>query len=226
MVSRIATYKELTRMPVSGSGEPLVNLSLELKDCVCLYEKEDMLAYVGDVIWARKSLAEKLERVSKKLRERFPELKLKIVYGYRHPKIQQDYFLKQKNNLAISHQNLKDEDLNELTHEMVAYPEVAGHPTGGALDITITGLDGDLDMGTRIADFSDPEKIKTFSKSITEQQSENRKLLHDLMTVEGFAPFYGEWWHFSYGDKEWAWFYEKPAALYGQIEFQTKNPQA
>jgi len=31
----------------------------------------------------------------------------------------------------------------------------------------------------------------------------NRQLLHDLMVKEGFAPFYGEWWHFFLWDREW-----------------------
>jgi D-alanyl-D-alanine dipeptidase len=35
----------------------------------------------------------------------------------------------------------------------------------------------------------------------------------------GFAPFDGEWWHFSYGDKEWAAYYNKPNAVYEQIDF-------
>jgi D-alanyl-D-alanine dipeptidase len=38
------------------------------------------------------------------------------------------------------------------------------------------------------------------------------------MTSVGFAPFDGEWWHFSYGDREWAYFYKKKNALYGQIK--------
>ena len=41
------------------------------------------------------------------------------------------------------------------------------------------------------------------------------------MVSEGFAPFYGEWWHFSYGDREWAAFYEKEA-LYDIIDFTIK----
>lgn len=75
-------------------------------------------------------------------------------------------------------------------------------------------------MGTGISDFSDIEKVKTHYYYLTNQQKENRKLLHDLMILENFAPYYGEWWHFSYGDKEWAWFYNKKNALYKKIFFK------
>ncbi|MDR3125675.1 MAG: hypothetical protein LBU20_01195 [Candidatus Nomurabacteria bacterium] len=27
------------------------------------------------------------------------------------------------------------------------------------------------------------------------------------MMSQGFAPYDGEWWHFSYGDREWAAWY-------------------
>ena len=37
------------------------------------------------------------------------------------------------------------------------------------------------------------------------------------MVAEGFAPFDGEWWHFSYGDREWAAFYGLSQTLYAHI---------
>lgn len=48
------------------------------------------------------------------------------------------------------------------------------------------------------------------------EQAQRRSLLHDLMVAEDFAPFYGEWWHFSYGDREWAAFYNVEKAMYAQ----------
>ena len=38
------------------------------------------------------------------------------------------------------------------------------------------------------------------------------------MMKEACAPYDGEWWHFSYGDKEWAFYYKKEEALYDQID--------
>jgi len=50
-----------------------------------------------------------------------------------------------------------------------------------------------------------------------------RLLLHDLMIEAGFAPYYGEWWHFSYGDAEWAAFYEKSKTLYSLLSMIPAN---
>ncbi len=100
---------------------------------------------------------------------------------------------------------------------MIASPDVAGHPTGGAVDVHLNGPDGEpLDFGTRIWDFS--RDSYTFSPFISRDAWLNRQMLRAVMMQAGFAPFDGEWWHFSYGDKEWARYYDQPYALFGQVE--------
>lgn len=223
--NKIAKYKDLLCISVIDNGEKLINISKNLTDCICVCHKPDMKKYTGDEVWVRESIANKLKKISEKLKNKKSNYLLKIVYGYRHIDVQKDYFKKRRDFLKIQNPTFSKEKLDELTHSEVAHPSVAGHPTGGAIDITIFDLNQnrDLDMGTSIADFSNEEKIKTFYKKLTKKQKENRLLLHDLMKSENFAPFYGEWWHFSYGDKEWAWFYNKNNALYNQIIFSTKK---
>lgn len=213
---------DLLKKTLSENFEDFVIINKISPHIVCEYTKIDMKEYLGDSIAVRKTVAVKLMKVSKKLDKKHPGYKLKVVYGYRHPNVQTKYFEDKKFELQKRKIGDNDEDLNEKTHMFVADPRVAGHPTGGAVDITITTNDGDLDMGTKIAEFSNEEKIKSFSTQINGEQKSNRKLLHDLMTSEGFAPFYGEWWHFSYGDLEWACFYNKNSSIYSQKKFSLK----
>ncbi|MFA7191848.1 MAG: M15 family metallopeptidase [Candidatus Paceibacterota bacterium] len=219
---KIANYSDLKPIKVIESAEKMVNISQLLKDCICVYlpQSNDMINYVGNDLWLRESVALKIERISIQLRLKYPTYRLKIVYGYRHLEIQTKRFYLRRDKLKESNPEMNEEDLLELANTMVANPETAGHPTGGAVDLTITTPDGDLDMGTEYADFSMPEEIKMYCPHLTETQKSNRKLLCDLMITEEFAPFYGEWWHYSYGDREWAWFYNKPNAIYSQIEFR------
>ena len=49
----------------------------------------------------------------------------------------------------------------------------------------------------------------------------NRMLLRAVMMSAGFAPFVGEWWHFSYGDKEWAKYVGNEVAPYDQLDFNS-----
>ena len=215
----LLTYSQSKRMPTSESGESLVPVTKYDSLIFPKYEKEDMLSYTGGAIYVRDTVAKKLATVSASLVER--GLRLRVVYGYRHPEVQGSYFNRRRDEIKAKQPLLSDEELDEVTHKFVAVPSVAGHPTGGAVDITVADATGkSVDMGTAIADFRNPEQIKTFAQGLTDTQSANRRLLHDLMIKEKFAPFYGEWWHFSYGDREWACFYEKSSSLYGPIDFK------
>jgi len=215
----MSKISDLLKISSNENNEDFLIINNITSNIICKYEKIDMSKFLGNNIIVRNTVAAKLVKISNKLIEKFPNYKLKIVYGYRHPCIQIDYFNRRKSEIKKNNPNDTEDELNEKTHMFVADPRVAGHPTGGAVDITITTPTGDLDMGTRIADFSDEDKIQTFSSSITLEQANNRKLLHDLMVEDEFAPFYGEWWHFSYGDLEWASFYNHKSSLYSQIEF-------
>jgi D-alanyl-D-alanine dipeptidase len=217
---KICNYRELIAISNGENKEPLVDVRRYDPTIIARYEKNDMLPYTGERIFVRDTVARKLAKVNKKL-AKYGNFRLKVVYGYRHPDIQKKYFEKMRTKLQRLHPSLTDEELDSLTHNFIAVPSVAGHPTGGAIDVTIVDATGnELDMGTKIADFKNPEKIKTFAKGLSKEQKKNRRLLHDLLIAEGFAPFYGEWWHFSYGDREWACFYSKKKSLYSPVKFK------
>lgn len=180
---KISTLAELQKVTFGENNEPLV-------------------LFQGVLI--RKTVAEKLLSVQKKL-------KILVTEGYRSPAYQERYFLKRL--LFEYDSGIPFDQLLEITHQCVALPSVAGHPTGGAVDVTLAGKD----MGGEIADFSCLELLPTYSEKTTPEQRKNRLLLHDAMIAEGFAPFYGEWWHFSYGDLEWAAFYGETRSLYSPL---------
>ena len=202
---------------------------------------EDMQPYTGNDIFLRENALSKLVSVARNLKAY--SLRLLVVYGYRHPDLQQKYFTEILEKLSGENKNLSEKELYSLAHNFIAVPEVAGHTTGGAVDVTLVGKSGkELDMGTNIYDFSDPQKIITFTKKVTAEQIKNRMLLRIAMEYAGFVPFNGEWWHFSFGDKEWAFWnagwnsYSHsafghgptqtsllPQAKYKQIYFTTKK---
>lgn len=214
----LVTYQQLVSIPAGTDNESLIDVRTYDESIVAEYEKPDMVPYVGTTIFVRETIAKKLAQVNALLSK--DGYKLRVVYGYRHPEVQQKYFSNMAAKLQEADPTLSGEALKAAVHNFVAVPEVAGHPTGGAIDLTIVRTTGEtVDMGTKIADYTDPERIKTYAEGLTEAQIENRAKLLNSMITEDFAPFFGEWWHFSYGDKEWAYFYEKPAALYDSVTF-------
>ncbi len=83
------------------------------------------------------------------------------------------------------------------------------HLTGGAVDVTLAGTDGWLNMGTEFDDFS-PRAMTRYYETLTElsgqelQIQANRRLLYHVMTSVGFTNYPEEWWHFDYGNPPWA----------------------
>ena len=73
-----------------------------------------------------------------------------------------------------------------------------------------------IDFGSKILDW-DTIKSYYYCEDISKEAINNRKLLRKIMLEENFAPYDGEWWHFSYGDREWAFYYNKSEALYKQV---------
>ena len=199
-----------------ASQEPLVDVRKYDPSIVSEHEQSDMQVYTGESILVRDTVARKLAAANEQLQTEY-NLRLRVVYGFRHPKVQEKYFRERKAALRRENPEMSEYNLIRLVHDFVAVPDVAGHPMGAAVDLTLVDdSNNPVDMGNAISDYSDPDIIKTFAE-VTSEQASYRKILHDAMTAQGFAPFYGEWWHFSYGDREWATFYGKKKAIYGPI---------
>lgn len=218
----ILQYRDLVGIPVAESGEPMVIVQDEAPEIICRYAKPDMASYLGDRFALRAGTVERLKSAADSLQNFRPNARLRLAYGYRHPDVQMSYFEQRKREVHNRATTLSEEQLISATHLLTASPDVAGHPTGGAIDVTIDGEDGSLDMGSGIADFSS-DKIETFANGLTDLQRSNRELLRRVLLNAGFAPFDGEWWHFSYGDREWAAYYKKPNAIYDQVAFGNKK---
>jgi D-alanyl-D-alanine dipeptidase len=205
-----------------------------------------MVPYTGEIVLVRDSVAKKLAAVNARLRAK--GYGLKVVYGYRHPEIQTKYFEGRKAQIKKEWDELAKEytedALNRNADVFAAYPPLAGHPSGGCVDIRFVRLDDgkeldctpanrelaaadERDDGTPAAPAmtaaDEEEVMKTFSTRITPQQLANRLFMHDAMLAEGFAPFYGEWWHFMYGDREWAAFVGETAALYAPVSIRAAD---
>lgn len=212
----IASIEQLLNIPIIESNEKMLIVQELAPNIKCEYYKLDMIPLLGDKFYLRESVISKLKLAQERLQIINPNIHFRIVYGYRHPNIQNAYFETRKKEVSQSFPNITNSELIFKTHLLTAFPDVAGHCTGGAIDITIEDDNGVLDMGCQIADFSS-DLIETFARGLTIKQIENRVLLRKVLMEQEFAPFDGEWWHFSYGDREWAMYYKKDNAIYDRV---------
>ncbi len=209
--NKMLQYSDLIDVPVVPRKDPFVSLDT-VSELSVNQIGDDMKEYTGSQILVREEVATRLQQAAGALALIRPDMKLDVVYGYRALEIQQRLFSGYEDQLAASKSG---ESLQEAVHRLIAVPSIAGHPTGAAVDIQIGIQDTPLDMGTRIWEFV-PDSY-TFSPFVSKAARQNRMILREIMMSAGFAPFDGEWWHFSYGDKEWAKYYNKPYALYDQV---------
>lgn len=74
-------------------------------------------------------------------------------------------------------------------------------------------------MGSRFnATPMEPENLTyTYSKYISKEAENNRKILIKAMEKAGFINYPTEWWHWSYGDCYWAYF-NKCDAIYSPVD--------
>lgn len=96
------------------------------------------------------------------------------------------------------------------------------HSTGAAIDIyLIDAKDQVIDMGIRTEDWMqdlDGSLSITHSTKISLEAQNNRKIMNTVLSKAGFINYQTEYWHWSYGDRYWAYFKNEPYALYGSIQ--------
>lgn len=171
----------------------------------------------GQELYVREGLITKLHKAQEGIAELFDGGTLDVVYGYRSHAVQISKFEEIKSELRSKYAHISEDELSENAHKFIASPDVAGHPTGGAVDVRVLDNAGRIvHMGTHAQQLDRASYV--FNTAVSQDVWLNRQHLRIAMCAAGFAPFDGEWWHFSYGDREWAAFYQKAKAVYNQLE--------
>jgi len=147
-------------------------------------------------------------------------VRLHLVEGYRPPDVQAALYEAHRRRLLQDLPGIDSAESHRLASRFVAPPSVAAHPSGAAVDVTLVDAAGrPLDMGTAVdatpedsdgACYLDAPGISTHARA-------NRQLLAASLRTAGFVNYPTEWWHWSHGDRYWAFVTRAPAALYGGV---------
>jgi D-alanyl-D-alanine dipeptidase len=93
------------------------------------------------------------------------------------------------------------------------------HSTGGAFDVYLIDDKGHaVDMGIHPKDWmqdKDGTLSLTESKVISDEAKKNRAIMNKALEALGFVNYPTEFWHWSYGDRYWAFMTQAPFAIYG-----------
>ena len=218
LLRTVTSRTERLSIAVSENGEPMVKANTYDDSIIMKPGMPDMQDITGETIYVRDQVARMLAEVNAKLQR--AGLNLIVGYGYRAPSVQEKYWNSSIDKVTQEHPDWTKDQIETEADTYAADPNVAGHITGGCVDVTIGRGAEPLDMGVALDNISaDANLIKTFSDGITAEQLANRMALYQVMTEAGFMPFFGEYWHFMYGDREWAHFSGLSESLYDKIDF-------
>lgn len=200
-------------LPIQDNGESLVDLQ-NRPDLFVDLSRENVQKTSPSISFVRKTVADMLAKAQSKLPSGY---KLMIKEGHRDIETQRKIFNEYRNFLQNEFPNLSEEELYKKASAYVAPPEIVPpHSTGGAVDLTLMSNDGkEIDMGTRFN--ADPEE-SNFSNytdaPVSNEIKKRRDILKNAMEDVGFVNYPTEWWHWSYGDRYWAFIKDKKFALY------------
>lgn len=159
--------------------------------------------------YVRETVFYKLLEVSKYLPNGY---KLLIIDAWRPCSIQQTMFDRCYQKISKEKNIFHEGQLIVLTKEFVSYPtcnekQPFPHATGGAVDLCIVDHTGKkINMGTDYNFYSSISETNYYEQLFRDKSvRENRRLLYDAMTTVGFTNEPNKWWHYDYGNSNWAY---------------------
>lgn len=206
-------------IPIYGSQEELVDL-LEINELrmkpLATFDLKYKNSYEG-YSKVRLGVYEKLIVMLNLLPK---NLGIAYFEGFRPLNKQKEYF---DNKLKETLLSIKDKETAYYETSKLISPfidNIPTHCTGAAIDITLfhileNGATELIDMGKFDVIFGVNDQQETFSENTSQSQRLNRLILLEAATNAGLINYGYEWWHYSYGDKMWAYVTGKESAIYG-----------
>jgi D-alanyl-D-alanine dipeptidase len=196
------------KISVAECGEPLVDLRGTLL--------VDTRRGDGDGYFAhtREGVRDRLVAADRALPR---GIRLLIIEAYRPPQLQVEIFEGYRAELLRARPGLTVVEAERLASRYVSPLAVAPHVGGAAVDLTLVDADGDeLDLGCPEA--ATPEESDgacyTDAPGLSTRARENRAMLGEALLAAGMVNYPTEWWHWSYGDRYWAYVSGADHAVY------------
>jgi zinc D-Ala-D-Ala dipeptidase len=138
---------------------------------------------------------------------------LQVKEAWRPIWVQEHLWRQSLDQLRTRRPGLTGEKLRRENARFTAPPGSAPpHSTGGAVDLVLLDHGEYADMGWR---FNQPSEGSGAAYPVSAQARRNRDILAHAMDEAGFINYPAEWWHWSFGDRYWAFQTSHETALYG-----------
>lgn len=210
------------QIPIQENHEKLVDL--RNKNWLCIGPSPEVPDN-HDYYFVRETVAKKLEMAAHHLPK---HIHLCLYEGYRSLALQESLFNHRHALMQRLHPSWNNTQLFNETIRLVSpvrnldgSENIPPHATGAAVDVYLVSENGTaLDLGMHPADWQteDPDISMTYSNRLSKTARKNREILIDAMQKAGFVNYPTEFWHWSYGDRYWAYVSHHSTAYYGLIQ--------
>ncbi|MHA6757572.1 M15 family metallopeptidase [Streptacidiphilus sp. PAMC 29251] len=196
---------QVARIPVQDNGEPMAALDWMSGPAV------------GAARLVRVGVADRLAAAQTVLPR---GVRLHLSEGLRHAADQQAIIASYRALLCRERPGVDEAELHRLTSRYVAPLAVAPHVAGAAVDLTLADSHGrPLPMGSALDATPEESDGACFfaAPGIDPEARRNRDLLAWALGGAGLVNYPTEWWHWSFGDRYWAYRSDAAHACYGPV---------
>ncbi|MFC3908005.1 M15 family metallopeptidase [Legionella dresdenensis] len=211
---------EILAIPVQENHDPLIDIR---QDNQILIGPSPEIPDNTDYTKMRSEVYRRLLSAQKALPD---NLKFCLYEGYRSLSLQKTLFEERYRQIAACHPDWRHQQLFNETMKLISpvlnldgTPNIPPHATGAAIDVYLVDQnDCVVDMGLHPADWlSDTDALlsETDCKLISDQAKKYRRIMCQVLGEAGFVNYPTEYWHWSYGDRYWAYMTGREHAIYG-----------
>jgi len=215
--------ERILSIPIKENHEPLVDLKNQSQ---ILFGPSPEIPNNENYTKMRRSIYEKLLEAQKALPS---HLKFCLYEAYRSLQLQEQLFNERYELLKKTYPHWEHSTLFYETIKLISpvmnldgSKNIPPHSTGAAIDIYLIDLERNIiDMGIETKDWmtdTDGSLSKTNSFKISESAKQHREIMCHALESAGFVNYPLEYWHWSYGDRYWAYEKNQPYAIYDTVK--------
>jgi len=214
---------QVLSIPAVENGDPMFDLC---EQKIIAFGPSPEIPNNTDYTKMRKTVYEKLLQAQSLLPQ---GLRLCLYEGYRSLTLQNMLFTNRYNQIKAHCPNWSEQQVFEETTKLVSpvinidgTKNIPPHSTGGAIDVYLINDQGEpVEMGihpSRWTEDMDGSLSLTFSEKISNEAKHNRSIMNNVLESVEFVNYPTEYWHWSYGDRYWAYHIGHPHAIYESQE--------
>lgn len=226
-VQTVWNRETIFALPINEQAEPLVSVSY-LPEKIIVSPQYFIQGLAGTLpeIFLRSGAFEHLVKATHSLPSGY---KLVVFDAWRSIITQQALYESYQQQLAKANPTWSASQLKAATLRIVALPSTLAdkpspHNTGGSIDLSIVDPQGRLlEMASPFDDTSNYAKTSYFEENQPTNPTEvtarnNRRWLYQIMLTAGFTNYPEEWWHYDFGNQNWAYQSQQNQAIYGATQ--------